>query len=105
MLETERAAFLVVSHDRWFLEHVVDRVMDLDPVHADGFFETRGSYSEFLERKDAALHEQARWQETLANQVRREIEWLRRGPKARTTKAQARIQNAGRMIEELASVQ
>jgi ABC transport system ATP-binding/permease protein len=105
MLATEPAAFLVVSHDRWFLEHVVRRVMDLDPVHAGGFFETRGSYSEFLERKDAALHEQARWQETLANQVRREIAWLRRGPKARTTKAQARIDDAGEMIEELAKVQ
>ena len=105
MLATEPAAFLVVSHDRWFLEHVVRRVMDLDPVHAGGFFETRGSYSEFLERKDAALHEQARWQETLANQVRREIEWLRRGPKARTTKAQARIDNADKLIDELAKVQ
>jgi ATP-binding cassette subfamily F protein uup len=105
LLATESAAFLVVSHDRWFLEHVTRRVIDLDPVHEGGFFETRGRYSEFLERKDAALREQARWQETLANRVRREVEWLRRGPKARTTKAQARIQNARRMIEELASVQ
>src|SRR5881296_2552263 len=105
LLRDEAAAFLVVSHDRWFLEHVARRMLDLDPVHAGGFFETRGRYSEFLERKDAALREQARWQETLANRVRREVEWLRRGPKARTTKAQARIQNAGRMIEELASVQ
>jgi ATP-binding cassette subfamily F protein uup len=105
VLGTETAAFLVVSHDRWFLEHVTRRVIDLDPVHEGGFFETRGRYSEFLERKDAALREQTRWQETLANRARREIEWLRRGPKARTTKAKARIQNAGRMIEELASVQ
>jgi len=105
LLVAEPAAFLVVSHDRWFLEHVVRRVLDLDPVHARGFFETRGSYSEFLERKDAALHEQARWEETLANRVRREVEWLRRGPKARTTKAQARIESAGRMIDQLAKVQ
>ena len=105
LLATETAAFLVVSHDRWFLEHVTRRVIDLDPVHEGGFFEIRGRYSEFLERKDAALREQTRWQETLANRVRREVEWLRRGPKARRTKAKARIQNAGRMIEELASVQ
>ena len=105
LLESEPSAFLVVSHDRWFLEHVVRRVIDLDRVHAGGFFETRGRYSEFLERKDAALREQAEWQETLANRVRREVEWLRRGPKARTTKQQARIQSAGRMIEELAAVQ
>src|SRR6185503_8665139 len=81
------------------------RVPDLDPVHADGFFETRGRYSEFLEQKDAALRAQARWQETLANRVRREIDWLRHGPKARTTKAQARVREAGRLIDTLASVQ
>jgi ATP-binding cassette subfamily F protein uup len=104
LLGSHTGAYLVVSHDRWFLEHTVERMLDLDPVHASGFFETRGRYSEFLERKDAALHEQRRWQETLANRVRREIEWLRRGPKARTTKSQARIQEAGRLADELASV-
>src|SRR6185369_10430525 len=41
------------------------------------------------------------YQETLANLVRREVEWLRRGPKARTTKAKARIQSAGRLMGEL----
>ncbi|HEV7731597.1 MAG TPA: ABC-F family ATP-binding cassette domain-containing protein [Candidatus Binatia bacterium] len=105
LLTAEPAACLVVSHDRWFLENVAQRMLDLDPVHASGFFETRGRYSEFLERKDAALREQAHWQETLANRVRREVDWLRHGPKARTTKSQARIQEAGRMIDELASVQ
>ncbi len=105
LLAAERAAYLVVSHDRWFLEHTAERVLDLDPVHAGGFFETRGRYSEFLDRKDMALHEQARWEATLANRVRREAEWLRRGPKARTTKAQARIDEAGRLAAELASVQ
>jgi ABC transport system ATP-binding/permease protein len=55
LLATEPVAFLVVSHDRWFLEHVTRRVIDLDPVYEGGFFETRGRYSEFLERKDAAL--------------------------------------------------
>ena len=105
LLESEAAAFLVVSHDRWFLEHVARRVLDLDPVHAGGFFETRGRYSEFLERKDDALREQAHWQETLRNRVRREVDWLRRGPKARTRKSQARIDEAGRMAGTLASVE
>jgi ABC transport system ATP-binding/permease protein len=105
LLASEPAAFLVVSHDRWFLEHTAERMLDLDPVHAGGFFETRGRYSEFLERKDAALREQAHWQETLANRVRREVDWLRHGPKARTTKSQARLQEAGRLIDELAGVE
>ncbi|HEY2774986.1 MAG TPA: ABC-F family ATP-binding cassette domain-containing protein [Candidatus Binatia bacterium] len=97
-------AFVVVSHDRWFLEHVASRMFDLDPVHENGFFETRGRYSEFLERKDIALHEQSRWQQTLSNRARREVEWLRRGPKARSTKARARIEEAGRLQQELAEV-
>ena len=105
LLQTESAAFLVVSHDRWFLEHVAQRMLDLDPVHPGGFFETRGRYSEFLERKEAALHEQARWQETLGNRMRTELDWLRRGPKARTTKAQARIDGAARLADELSAVQ
>jgi ATP-binding cassette subfamily F protein uup len=105
LLRAETAAFLVVSHDRWFLEHVAERMLDLDPVHAGGFFETRGRYSEFLERKADALHEQTRWQEALENRVRREAEWLRHGPKARTRKSQARIDEAGRLAATLASVE
>ncbi len=104
VLASHRGAYVVVSHDRWFLEHVATRMFDLDPVHDGGFFETRGRYSEFLERKDDALHEQARWQQVLANRVRREVEWLRRGPKARTTKSRARIDEAARLQDELAGV-
>ncbi len=105
LLRSDAAAFLVVSHDRWFLENTATRMLDLDPVHASGFFATDGRYSEFLERKDAVLREQVRWEETLANRVRREVDWLRHGPKARTTKSKARIQEAGRLTGELASVQ
>ncbi len=104
LLTAHNGAFVVVSHDRWFLENAATRMFDLDPVHDGGFFETRGRYSEFLERKDDALHEQARWQATLSNRVRREVEWLRRGPQARTTKSRARIEEAGRLQQELGAV-
>lgn len=103
-LANHEGAFVVVSHDRWFLEHVTSRMFDLDPVHEGGFFETRGGYREFLERKDEALREQERWRDGLANRARREIEWLRRGPKARTTKSRSRIEGAERLQEELATV-
>jgi ATP-binding cassette subfamily F protein uup len=63
--------------------------------------ETEGRYSEFLARRDEFLRGQAAYQESLANTVRREIEWLRRGAKARSTKAKGRIKEAGRLIEEL----
>ncbi|MET0852196.1 MAG: ABC-F family ATP-binding cassette domain-containing protein [Candidatus Rokuibacteriota bacterium] len=101
VLTEEAGAFLVVSHDRYFLEHVVSRVLELSPVYPAGLFETEGTYSEFLARRDEYLRGQAAYEESLANSVRREIEWLRRGAKARSTKAKGRIKEAGRLIEEL----
>jgi ATP-binding cassette subfamily F protein uup len=98
----ERArAFLVVSHDRYFLEHVATRILELNRVYPSGMFGTDGRYSEFLARRDDFLRGQAAYQESLANTVRREIEWLRRGAKARSTKAKGRIKEAGRLIDEL----
>src|SRR5437016_23663 len=99
---SERArACLIVSHDRYFLEHVATRMLELNRAYPAGMFETDGSYSEFLARRDAFLRGQAAYQESPANTVRREIEWLRRGAKARSTKAKGRIKEAGRLIEAL----
>ncbi|PYN18320.1 MAG: ABC transporter ATP-binding protein [Candidatus Rokuibacteriota bacterium] len=99
---TERArAFLVVSHDRYFLEHVATRMLELNRIYPRGLFEADGRYSEFLLRRDEFLRGQASYQDALANTVRREIEWLRRGAKARSTKAKGRIKEAGRLIEAL----
>jgi ATP-binding cassette subfamily F protein uup len=101
-LLTERSrAFLVVSHDRYFLEHVATRMLELNRAYPDGLFQTDGSYSEFLARRDEFLRGQAAYQDALANTVRREIEWLRQGAKARSTKAKGRIKQAGRLMEEL----
>ena len=102
-LLTERGqrACLVVSHDRYFLEHVATRMLEVNRVYPSGLFETEGRYSEFLTRRDEFLRGQAAYEESLANTVRREIEWLRRGAKARSTKAKGRIKEADRLIEEL----
>ena len=101
-LLTERArAVLVVSHDRYFLEHVATRMLELNRAYPGGLFQTEGRYSEFLARRDEFLRGQAAYQDALANTVRREIEWLRRGAKARSTKAKGRIKEAGRLMEEL----
>jgi ATP-binding cassette subfamily F protein uup len=98
----ERArAFVVVSHDRWFLEHVATRMLELNRAYPKGLFEAEGAYSEFLARREDFLRGQAAWEESLANTVRREIEWLRRGAKARSTKAKGRIKEADRLIEAL----
>ncbi|MFM8412006.1 MAG: ABC-F family ATP-binding cassette domain-containing protein [Alphaproteobacteria bacterium] len=101
LLREESAAWLVVSHDRAFLSSVSNRVLELDRRHPAGLLDSRGSYAEFLERKAEALEAEARREDVLANRVRRELEWLRRGPKARTTKSRARIDEAGRLQAEL----
>jgi ATP-binding cassette subfamily F protein uup len=97
-------AVVVVSHDRYFLEHVATRMLELNRAYPTGLFETDGRYSDFLARRDDFLRGQAAYEESLANIVRREIEWLRRGAKARSTKAKGRIKEAGRLIAELGDV-
>ncbi|MCS6292809.1 MAG: ABC-F family ATP-binding cassette domain-containing protein [Nitrospira sp.] len=102
LLKSETRAYLVISHDRRFLEAVAERMIELNRIYPQGVFEATGRYSDFLEAREANLEAQANEHATLANKVRREVEWLRRGPKARTTKAKARIDAAGVLISDLA---
>jgi ATP-binding cassette subfamily F protein uup len=97
-------ASVVISHDRYFLENVATDMAEMAGLYPGGMFRVKGGYSDFLARKEDFLSAQTREQQSLANQVRREKEWLRRGPKARATKAKARIDAAGRLIQELAEV-
>jgi ABC transport system ATP-binding/permease protein len=101
LLQSEPLAYLVVSHDRYFLENVTSRVLELDRRYPEGLFQAQGAYSDFLQKRDEVLRNQAEYQASLANKVRNEVEWLKRGAKARTTKAKGRIQEANRMISEL----
>ncbi len=98
------SAFLLVSHDRRFLENTVNRVVELSRLYPGGSFQVRGNYSDFLEKRAQFLARQQDMEERLANKVRRETEWLRRGPKARATKARYRIDEAHRLQEELSDV-
>jgi ATP-binding cassette subfamily F protein uup len=102
----QRAAFasVVVSHDRYFLENVTNEMVEIDGAYEDGALRVEGNYSTFLLAKEEHLHAQRNRQEALENRVHTEIEWLRRGPKARATKAKARIDKAHKMIGELAEM-
>lgn len=97
-------ASVIVSHDRYFLENVVSDMVEINRTYPDGLFRVKGSYSEFLIRREDFLAAQSKQQEALSNVVKREIEWLRRGAKARTRKSKARIGDAGRHIGELAEL-
>jgi ATP-binding cassette subfamily F protein uup len=104
LLKAGPFASIFVSHDRYFLETVSTRLGELNRAYPEGVFLVPGNYSEFLSRREQFLAAQRKLEEALANKVDREIEWLRRGPKARTSKSRARIDQAGRLMEELAAV-
>jgi ABC transport system ATP-binding/permease protein len=104
VLRSSPFAFVLVSHDRTVLENATNRLIELNRAYPEGYLRVEGSYSTFLERREDLLSIQQRREAVLSNKVRREIEWLRRGPKARTTKAQARIDAAGALQQELAAV-
>jgi len=104
LLEQASFATVVVSHDRYFLENVATEMAELNRAYPNGLLRVDGNYSQFLEKKEEFLKAQARHQESLENIVRREIEWLRRGAKARTRKSKARIDKANETINELADL-
>jgi ATP-binding cassette subfamily F protein uup len=104
LLRASSFAAVTVSHDRYFLESTSSQIVELNRIYADGLFRVKGTFSRFLEEKQAYLEAQNRQQESLRNLVKTEIEWLRRGPKARTTKSKARIDTANAMIGQLADM-
>jgi ATP-binding cassette subfamily F protein uup len=104
LLTSSSFAAVTVSHDRYFLESTSSEIIELNRVYADGLLRVKGNFSRFLEEKQAYLESQSRQQESLRNVVKTEIEWLRRGPKARTSKSKARIDTANQMIGQLAAI-
>jgi len=104
LLNASDFACVLISHDRYFLENVATEIVELNRVYADGLLRVEGTYSKFIEARQQYLEAQSRLEESLRNRVRNEIEWLRRGPKARATKAKARIDNAYALIDQLKEV-
>ncbi|MBU1169984.1 MAG: ABC-F family ATP-binding cassette domain-containing protein [Proteobacteria bacterium] len=104
LLKNATFSFVLVSHDRYLLNHVTNRTVELGKVYSEGYLKVDANYEEFLERRDMLLERQIKQETVLANKMRRETEWLRRGAKARSTKAQYRIDNASRLNGELSDL-
>ena len=104
LLKSAPFACLIVSHDRQFLENATNRTIELNRAYPQGFLSIDGSYTEFLQRREEFLAAQRSEQQSLASQVKREIAWLSRKAKARTTKAKGRIDRADRMRADLADL-
>ncbi|MFN8657145.1 MAG: ABC-F family ATP-binding cassette domain-containing protein [Candidatus Obscuribacterales bacterium] len=104
LLNTSDFAYVVVTHDRMFLENVCTQIVELNPTYAEGYISIKGTYSDFLTARQEVRQAQSNLEQAIASKVRREIAWLQRGAKARQTKARGRIKEAGRLIEALDEV-
>src|ERR1700721_1098715 len=98
---TASVSSVVVTDDRYFLENCATRVAEINRAYPLGLFAAPGNYSKFLEKRSEFLRAQAKEQQALENLVQREIEWLRRGAKARTSKSKARIDDAFALQDQL----
>jgi ATP-binding cassette subfamily F protein uup len=104
LLKSSRIAYVVISHDRAFLENITSRIIELNPTYPQGVLSVKGNYSQFLMAREEQLSAQANLQQALASQVRREVAWLARGARARQTKSRERIAEAGKLMDNLADV-
>ncbi len=97
-------SFLIVSHDREFLKGQCTRFIEINKVYKDGYLSLNTDYDNFLVEKQSYIEAQMHLQASMANKARRELEWLRAGVKARTTKSRSRINEAHKLFENLEQV-
>lgn len=101
MLSRAQFAVVTVSHDRRFLENFPRRIVELNRRYPQGSFMSIGNYQQYLDAQSDYIQSEARNRLSLETKVKRETEWLMRGPKARATKARYRVDEAHRLIVEL----
>ena len=95
-LNRYRGAILLITHDRYFLDRVTNRILEID---RGDLYTYAGNYSYYLEKKALAEESAVSSQRKHQGVLRRELEWLKRGPKARSTKQKARIDRISDMRE------
>jgi ATP-binding cassette subfamily F protein uup len=96
-LSRYKGALLLVTHDRYFLDRVTNRMFELD---RGKLYSYDGNYAAFLEQKAEREEREAAAESKRQNLLRRELAWLRRGAKARTTKQKARVQRVHELMEQ-----
>jgi ATP-binding cassette subfamily F protein uup len=104
-LKDESLTYLLVSHDRYFLDHATTRIIELDKTYPSGIFSVDEPYKEFLRLKAEFLEGQLQHEASLASKARREEAWLQSNVKARTTKSESRIKEAHELLDKLSDVQ
>jgi ATP-binding cassette subfamily F protein uup len=96
-LNRYRGALLLITHDRYFLDRVTNRILEIDRADLYGY---SGNYAYYLEKKAEAEESASSTQRKYKGVLRRELEWLKKGPKARSTKQKARIDRIREMQEQ-----
>jgi ATP-binding cassette subfamily F protein uup len=96
-LNRYRGALLLITHDRYFLDRVTNRILEIDRADLYGY---AGNYAYYLEKKAEAEESASSTQRKYKGVLRRELEWLKKGPKARSTKQKARIDRIHEMQEQ-----
>ncbi|MFH2058627.1 MAG: ABC-F family ATP-binding cassette domain-containing protein [Pseudomonadota bacterium] len=104
LLKTAQFSFILVSHDRTFLDNVCQNIMEIGRYYPSGFFKIPGTYTKFNREREKFLTAQQKKQESLSNKMRREDEWLKQGAKARTTKAKYRIDQAYELRSQVGAI-
>ncbi len=104
LLRAAPFGYLVATHDRAFLRATADEIVEISRVYPGGVFRTAGGFDSFAEKRDAFLEAQDRQRDAVANQVRRETEWLGRKESAQRRKSRSRIGEAAARREELADL-
>ena len=94
-LNNSKASLLMITHDRYFLDRVTNRIIELDKGR---LFSYDGNYSLFLEKKMERLAIESSMEEKRQNLIRTELAWVRRGARARTTKQKARLQRFDELV-------
>ena len=88
-LNSRKGALIMITHDRYFLDRVTNQILELD---RGTLYQYEGNYSDFLEKKAERLQVEAAKEEKRQKLILKELKWVRRGAKARTTKQKARLQ-------------
>jgi len=89
-LNQEKVTLLMVTHDRYFLDAVCNEILEID---GENLYVYKGDYENFIERKAARIESEAASIDKAKNLFRKELEWMRKQPKARTTKSKSRQDN------------
>lgn len=101
LLSQANFSWVLITHDRYFLDKLARETVEINPCYPDGYMRSEGGYTSHVKQKDFYFDALESQEQSLSSKVRRETEWLQRGPKARTTKARFRIDQAHQLKKDL----